>query len=253
METFNAKKVTDALVNWIKHYFEENGPTAKAIVGISGGKDSSVVAAACAKALGQDRVFGVLMPSGIQDDIQYSYDLCSHLNIPYAVVNIGETVKAEMAEMEKVSNQLGLGTVSDVTRINTPARIRMTTLYGIAGLLGGRVANTCNLSEDWVGYATKFGDGAGDFSPLHELTVQEVKQVGRELGLPEKFIEKVPVDGLCGKTDEDNLGFSYQTLDQYIREGRCDDPAIQQRIDQLHNNGLHKLSPMPYFLLNSAL
>lgn len=252
MGTFNAKKVTDALVNWIQHYFEENGPGAKAIVGISGGKDSSVVAAACAKALGQDRVFGVLMPSGVQDDIQYSYDLCSHLNIPYVVVNIGDTVKAEMTEMEKVSKQLGLGTVTDVTRINTPARIRMTTLYGIAGLLGGRVANTCNLSEDWVGYATKFGDGAGDFSPLHQLTVQEVKQIGRELGLPEHFIEKIPVDGLCGKTDEDNLGFSYQTLDRYIREGLCDDPAVQQRIDQLNRAGLHKLLPMPYFPLNSA-
>lgn len=249
MTGFDAKKITIDLVNWIKNYFEENGPQAKVVIGISGGKDSSVVAAACAKALGPDRVLGVLMPSGIQDDIQYSYDLCNHLAIPYVVVNIGDTVKAEMLEMEKVSQALGLDAVTDVTRINTPARIRMTTLYGIAGLVGGRVANTCNLSEDWVGYATKFGDGAGDFSPLHQLTVQEVKQIGRELGLPEKLIEKVPVDGLCGKTDEDNLGFSYQTLDLYIREGICDDQAVKQKIDLLNSYGRHKLLPMPYFPL----
>lgn len=250
MAGFDAKKVTEEMVTWIKDYFEVNGPLAKVVVGISGGKDSSVVAAACAKALGRDRVLGVLMPSGIQDDIQYSYDLCNHLDIPHLVVNIGDTVKAEMLEMETVAKQLGLDGVTDVTRINTPARIRMTTLYGIAGLVGGRVANTCNLSEDWVGYATKFGDGAGDFSPLHQLTVQEVKQVGRVLGLPEHLIEKVPVDGLCGKTDEDNLGFSYETLDLYIREGICVDDAIKQRIDQLNSYGLHKLVPMPYFPLN---
>ncbi|MGL5677722.1 MAG: NAD(+) synthase, partial [Cellulosilyticaceae bacterium] len=171
MADFDAKKVTGDIIKWVRDYFEENGPQSKAVVGISGGKDSSVVAALCKEALGKERVYGVLMPSGVQDDIRYSYDLCEHLGIPYTVVNVGEIVAKEMETMELVAKQLGLSEVTDVTGINTPARIRMTTLYGVSGLVGGRVANTCNLSEDWVGYATKFGDGAGDFSPLSQLTV----------------------------------------------------------------------------------
>lgn len=248
MEHFDANKVTEALVEWIRSYFEENGPTCTAIVGISGGKDSSVVAAACVKAIGKDRVTGVLMPSGVQDDIGYSYDLCEHLGIKYIVVNIGETVVAQMRELEKAAKALGMESVSDVTRINTPARIRMTTLYGIAGLMHGRVANTCNLSEDFVGYATKFGDGAGDFSPLSQFTVNEVKQIGHTLGLPEKFIEKTPIDGLCGKSDEENLGFTYNVLDRYIREGICEDKAIKDKIDTMYRRNQHKLLPMPHFM-----
>lgn len=248
MEQFNVKKVTEQMIQWIKAYFEENGDSCKAVIGISGGKDSSVVAALCTRALGKERVLGVLMPSGEQEDIQYSYDLCKHLDIPYVEINIGDTQIAEMVALSNAAKALGLSEVSDVTRINTPARLRMTTLYGVAGMVHGRVANTCNLSEDWVGYATKFGDGAGDFSPLCKLTVQEIKQIGRELELPEKFIEKTPIDGLCGKTDEDNLGFSYASLDRYIREGICEDEEIKQRIDIMHARNLHKLLPMPHFI-----
>lgn len=247
MERFDAVATTKKMVSWIENYFEENGPKSKAIIGISGGKDSSVVAAACTMALGKERVLGVLMPSGEQEDIDYSYDLCSHLGIDYTVINIGEPVEAELKALEQAAKGLGMEGLSDVTRINTPARIRMTTLYGIAGFMGGRVANTCNLSEDWVGYATKFGDGAGDFSPLAMLTVQEVKAIGRELGLPEKFIQKTPIDGLCGKTDEDNLGFTYAVLDRYIREGICEDLEVRIKIDRMHQYSLHKLLPMPHF------
>lgn len=244
---FEAKEVTQRLIQWIKDYFADNGPHSKAVIGISGGKDSSVVAALCVEALGKERVFGVLMPSGVQEDIQYSYDLCEYLKIDYTVVNIGEIEACELKGLTEVAKQLGMETLSDVTRINTPARIRMTTLYGVAGLMSGRVANTCNLSEDWVGYATKFGDGAGDFSPLAMLTVDEVKAIGRALKLPEPFIEKVPIDGLCGKTDEENLGFTYATLDRYIREGICQDEAIKQKIDHMHQLSMHKVLPMPHF------
>ncbi|MGL4345237.1 MAG: NAD(+) synthase [Cellulosilyticaceae bacterium] len=247
MTVFDAEQVTRQLVDWIKVYFENNGPSSKAVIGISGGKDSSVVAAACVLALGKERVVGVLMPNGEQEDIQYSYDLCKHLGIVYTVVNIGETVRAQMIALEDAAKCLGMSEITDVTRINTPARIRMTTLYGVAGLMGGRVANTCNLSEDWVGYATKFGDGAGDFSPLAMLTVQEVKAIGKALGLPQKFIDKTPIDGLCGKTDEDNLGFSYEVLDRYIREGICDQQETKERIDRMHQYSLHKVLPMPHF------
>jgi len=126
----------------------------------------------------------------------------------------------------------------------------MTTLYAVSGIVGGRVVNTCNLSEDWVGYSTKFGDSAGDFSPLSDLTVTEVKAVGRELGLAPEFIDKVPIDGLCGKTDEDNLGFTYAVLDRYIREGICEDIKVKERIDRLHSISRHKVTPIPSFKLD---
>ena len=123
----------------------------------------------------------------------------------------------------------------------------MTTLYAIAGAVGGRVVNNCNLSESYVGYSTKFGDGAGDFGLLRNLTVTEVKAIGYELGLPAEFIEKVPVDGLQPKTDEDNLGFTYVVLDRYIREGICDDAETLLKIKAMHAISRHKVEAMPAF------
>lgn len=243
---FNAKQVKQDLVNWIKDYFEENGKGCNAIIGISGGKDSSVVAALCVEALGKDRVIGVLMPQCEQTDIDYSKELCSLLDIRNVTVNIGETYGVILEEMAYAITDL-TPEISTVTTFNTPARLRMTVLYGIAGSMKGRVSCNGNLSEDWVGYATKFGDGAGDFAPIMNLTVGEVKAVGRQLGLPEKFIEKNPIDGLCGATDEDNLGFTYETLDKYIRTGVCEDLDIKERIDNLHKYSMHKLLPIPRF------
>jgi NAD+ synthase len=239
---FNAGKVKDEIVQWIQGYFNGNGADACAVVGISGGKDSSIVAALCVRALGAGRVYGVLMPQGEQHDIDVSLDLVKFLSINHCVINI----KAAVESFSGVIQGGGL-TLNKQAATNTPARIRMAVLYAVSAVVGGRVANTCNLSEDWVGYSTKFGDSAGDFSPLSRLTVTEVKAVGRELGLPEKFIEKVPEDGLTGLTDEDNLGFSYDVLDRYIREGVCEDAAVREKIDRLHSAGLHKLNPMPCF------
>lgn len=229
----------DQVINWIRDYFEENGKGCKAIVGISGGKDSSVVAALCVEALGKENVIGVLMPQGEQQDIDYSHDICDYLNINNYIINIGTPVNQLIKEIPLCFN--------DVAKFNTPARIRMTVLYAISGILHGRVANTCNLSEDYVGYATKFGDGAGDFSPLMNLTVKEVKEIGRQLKLPEKFIEKIPLDGLCGKTDEDNLGFTYDVLDKYILENKIEDLKIKEKIDNMNLKNLHKIQPMPSF------
>lgn len=247
---FNVEQTTQELIDWVSDYFKEQGPKAKAVIGISGGKDSSVCAALAVKALGKERVLGVLMPCGEQEDIQYSYDLCKDLGIPYVVVNIKDTLAAEYAQLEQATKLLGYDQLSTVTTFNTPARIRMTTLYGISGTVGGRCMNTSNLSEDWVGYATKFGDGAGDLSPLMKLTVQEIKAIGRFLGLHEKYIEKTPIDGLCGQTDEDNLGFTYAMLDRYIREGVCEDTQIKEKIDTMHKYSRHKLLPMPHFVPN---
>jgi NAD+ synthase len=239
---FNAAKVKNALIEWIRGYFEQNGKDCNAVVGISGGKDSSVTAALCVQALGEDRVYGVLMPQGEQHDIGYSRELVSHLGIKHFVINIKDSVDALLASIKESSLSL-----NRQATINIPARIRMTTLYAVSAAVNGRVANTCNLSEDWVGYATKYGDGAGDFSPLSRLTVAEVKALGGELGLPSKFIEKVPEDGLSGLSDEENLGFTYSVLDRYIREGVCEDAAVKEKIDRLQRINKHKLALMPYY------
>ena len=240
--SFNAEKVSADIVAWIRQWFEENGPGCNAIVGISGGKDSSVVAALCVKALGRERVIGVLMPNGEQSDIDMSKLLVEHLGIRHYIINIKAGYDGMLGEIKG-----RLGEVSRDTTINLAPRLRMATLYAVGQSNNGRVANTCNLSEDWVGYATRYGDGAGDFSPLSNLTVQEVKAVGRALGLPEMFVEKVPIDGLCGKTDEDNLGFTYAVLDRYIREGVCEDEETKKKIDRMHELNKFKLQLMPSF------
>ena len=239
---FNRNKIKDDCVQWIKDFFEENGPDCNAVVGISGGKDSSVVAALCTEALGNNRVIGVLMPCGSQNDIDMAYKLVNHLDIVYYVINIEPAVDAVKDSL------LDLPVISRQTAINLPARIRMTTLYALSQSINGRVANTCNLSEDWVGYSTRYGDAAGDFSPLSNLTVTEVKEMGYALGLPEELINKVPVDGLSGKTDEENLGFTYDELDRYIRTGEISDAKKKAIIDDLHRKNLYKLQLMPSFV-----
>lgn len=236
---FDAVKVKNDCVAWIRDFFAENGPDCCAVVGISGGKDSSVVAALCAEALGRDRVIGVLMPCGEQADIDMAKLLVKHLGIRHFMVNIQDAV-----EGLKRSIPFELSAQS---RTNLPPRIRMSTLYAVSQSFNGRVANTCNLSEDFVGYSTRYGDAAGDFSPCSHLTVQEVKAVGRVLGLPDVLVDKVPIDGLCGKTDEENLGFTYAELDRYIRTGEIENQAHKERIDTLHKRNLFKLQLMPAF------
>ena len=238
---FDAKKTKDEVVKWISDFFEKNGKGCNAVLGISGGKDSSVAAALCVEALGKDRVIGVLMPQGEQSDIDMAYLLVIHLGIRHYVINIKDAVDA-------VINAMGDDIdITAQTRQNLPPRIRMSTLYAVSQSFNGRVVNTCNLSEDWVGYATRYGDAAGDFSPLSQLTVAEVKAIGRELGLPDELVEKVPIDGLCGKTDEDNLGFTYAVLDKYIRTGVCEDKATKELIDKKHEQNKFKLELMPCF------
>ncbi len=241
---FNAEKVKNDIVKWIRDWFEENGPGCNGVVAVSGGKDSSVVAALLVEALGKDRVIGVMLPRGVQPDIDMSYLLVKHLGIKSYEINVGETIDALEREMRSV---MGEDAVSTQAIVNLPPRVRMAATYAVSQSVNGRVANTCNLSEDWVGYATRYGDNAGDFSPLSRLTVQEVKAVGRVLGLPDVLVDKVPSDGLQAKTDEDNLGFTYAVLDRYIREGVIDDPETKKRIDHLHKINQFKLKYMDCF------
>ena len=248
MKEFEVKKIKEELVKWLQDWFMENGYGCKAVIGISGGKDSTITAALCVEALGKDRVFGVLMPNGEQKDISDSIKVCELLNIDNITVNISDIVNAEI----KAVKNAGLENLSEQTLINLPPRIRMATLYAVSQSINGRVINTCNLSEDWVGYSTRYGDSAGDVAPLANLTVEEVKKLGIELGLPYELVYKTPSDGLCGKTDEDNLGFTYAALDKYLREGICD-PAVKELIDRKHMANLFKLKPIPKYEYGKVL
>ena len=239
MYNFNAEKVKNDCVQWIRDFFEKSGKGCNAVVGISGGKDSSIVAALCVEALGKDRVIGVLMPCGEQSDIDMAKLLVDTLQIKHYIINIKDAVDGLTAAIPFE--------LSEQSRVNLQPRIRMSTLYAVSQSNNGRVANTCNLSEDWVGYSTRYGDSVGDFSPCSGITVAEMKQIGRLLELPDALIDKAPSDGLCGKTDEDNLGFTYAELDLYIREGVIENQEHKALIDRKHELNLFKLEVMPSF------
>lgn len=206
-----SKTLSEQIIEWIRNYFKTtNG--RKAVIGISGGKDSTVAAALCVKALGKENVIGVMMPNGVQADIEDSEKIIKHLGIDSLVVDI------QYAYMNLV-NQINEHHITSQAQINMPPRLRMTVLYGVAQNIGGRVVNTCNRSEDVVGYSTLWGDSVNDFSPFELLTTEEVISIGDELGLPYELVHKTPSDGLCGKSDEDNLGFTYAEINKIIRTG----------------------------------
>lgn len=239
------------VVKWIEEYYLST-PATCVVIGISGGIDSSVAAALCAKAIGPRNVLGVMLPQGNQHDVECSEQLIKHLGIKQFKINIEDTVNT-------LTKSIAAGTYMDLEALtkkgnysvfntNLPARIRMTTLYGIAGIANGLVVNTCNRSENYIGYSTKFGDHAGDFSPLWNLTKKEIKMLGHHLGLPENLVEKTPEDGLSGKTDEENLGFTYEELDMYLLYNILPetDEAFE-KIKKAHKNNKHKMRPMPAY------
>lgn len=230
------------ITNWIKDYFIKNGPNSKAIIGISGGKDSTITAALLCRALGKDRVVGVIMPDGTMDDFTIANDVCGYLGIESIVVSIGSITSALYRAIDDSYNNNHCIKNNPAVSTNTPARIRMSVLYALAAEMHGRVVNTCNKSEDYIGYSTKYGDLAGDFSVLSSYCVREVKEIGEYLGLPDRFIHKIPSDGMCGKTDEDNLGFTYDTLDSLLLDGIVPEYEIYKNIQERHKRNKHKTS-----------
>ena len=250
MNYFDAEKTRDNLVNWIKNWFEQNGKDKIAVIGISGGKDSTIVAGLCVRALGKERVLGVLMPNGDQKDIRDSYRVCEALDIDNIVVNIGATYNTIAEEIETSLNMKNIASnLSEQTLINIAPRLRMTTLYGVSQTVGGRVVNTSNLSEAKVGYFTRWGDECGDMKPLVNLTKSEVVAIGKTMTeIPIDLIEKTPSDGLSGQSDEEKIGFSYDNLDKYLRNQKDDIPQdIVNKIVDRMNSVAFKLVPVNCF------
>lgn len=239
MKRINIEKTYENLISWIQDWFEINGPTSKAVIGISGGKDSTVVAYLCTKALGKDRVIGVLMPNGEQADIQDSKDVVEALGIEYHIMNIENAYLGVYKEVESKLNM----ELSRQTQVNLAPRLRTAFLYAVAQSVNGRVTNNSNASEKYVGYSTRWGDDVGDVSILSHLTKSEVVAIGQYMGVPSHLIDKHPSDGLTGKTDEDNFGFTYAELDEVIRGKEC----TNERIKQMHENSSFKRVPIPAF------
>lgn len=244
-----AKRIIDAekeiqhIVDEIKHYFVNNGnENTKAVIGISGGKDSTVAAALLVRALGADRVVGVMMPEGTQKDIHDSQEVCDILDIEAYTINIGNAVQALYSGLTPVRAQSEIDNpLPAIVTTNTPARIRMATLYAVAGLVGGRVINTGNASELYVGYTTKYGDLAGDFAILRDYYVRDVYAIGDALEeLPAHLVHKAPGDGMSGKTDEDNMGFTYEELDAYLLDYVNPDYDTLRNIEERHKRNRHK-------------
>lgn len=250
------RKIKEQLVDWIKDWFERNGPDSYAVIGISGGKDSTIAAALCVEALGKERVFGVLMPNGEQSDFADATRVVEHLDIPYVVFNIGETYNSVIQTMtystifnmpNDIKSERRLYRAlhpTTQTRINLAPRLRMATLYAFAQSIGGRVINTSNLSELSIGYFTRWGDGVGDVSLFKYLTKGEVIEIGLLCNLPEELVLKAPADGLTGKTDEENFGFTYEELDKYIRRGTSMNPEADRLIRKKMSNATFKRDPV---------
>lgn len=239
--------ITDKLIDWIKSSLEKSGGDS-VVLGISGGKDSSVVAALSARAIGKENVYGVLLPNGNQKDISFAYELCEELEIQHVNVPVDGISSEFFNSLNDLSSNNFIETISDKTQLNLLPRIRMTMLYAISqSIRNSRVMNTGNLSEGWIGYTTLYGDNTGAFAPLADFTSEEVIEIGRYLGLKDKFVDKIPEDGLTGNTDEEVIGFSYSVLNKYIREGIIEDEKIKKKIDKMHRESRFKFDTMPVY------
>lgn len=250
MKKFDAVKVKDQLVQGIRDWFDKNGKGCNAVIGLSGGKDSTIVAKLCVEALGANRVYGFGLPDKGQG-LNEADEIADWLGIHFSEVPIHEITEAtnngiwnSFLYSSKNDSAINI-TISDQTKQNIPPRIRMTVLYAFSQSLNGRVIGTCNASENYIGYFTKYGDGASDFEPIAELTVHEIYQIGDALGIPKKWVYKVPDDGLPHSCPDDEkfekMGFNYEKLDKYIREGTSGDDVADNAIARMHEMNLFKM------------
>lgn len=246
---FDAKETTKKLIAGIQMWFEKNGKGCNACVAMSGGKDSTIVAKLCVEALGKDRVIGVGIPDANQG-LNEADEIAKWLDIQFLVVNIGKIT----GEVYALTRNLGI-MPTEMSTQNVPPRARMMMLYALSQSLNGRVIGTCNASENYIGYFTKYGDGASDFEPIAELTVHELYQVGDALGIPRKWTYKTPDDGLPHSMPDDEKfekkGFNYEKLDKYIRTGTSGDAVADNAIEKMHRQNLFKLNPVEVINIRS--
>lgn len=241
---FHPEEIRDRLVAAIRKTAEAQG-FRKVVLGISGGKDSTVTAALCARALGAENVYGVMLPDGVQKDLADSRRVCCALGIQHRVINIGAIHDALRAVTDQQGETAEAGEftipVSRQSSTNVPPRLRMTTLRYIAQALNARLAGTGNLSESTVGYCTKDGDTSCDFSVLGRLTSVEVVEVGLTMEeLPRDLVIKTPADGLSGLSDEENLGLRYADIHSYLRYGTCGNAETDGKIRKREEASMHK-------------
>ena len=234
---YDIEELKKELIEWIRNWFNENGKSCNAVVGLSGGKDSTIVAKLCVEALGKNRVIGVAMPDALQG-LNDADKIADYLGIKFIEAPIGIIVK----DFKYIGWDVPM---SEQTIQNIPPRVRMTMLYAIAQTYNGRVIGTCNLSENYIGYFTAWGDGVSDCEPLANLTVTEVRTLGKSLGLPTEWVDKTPDDGLPNSCpDEEKFGFTYSQLDEYILNGVCNDEKVKKLIDARHDKNLFKMRRM---------
>ena len=245
-------KDVNAIIEDLKNTCEKNGIKG-AVIGISGGKDSTIVAKLMVEVLGKENIVGVLMPNGEQNDIDDSYKVVNILDIPYTVVNIKDAMKGIVENIDfglrSINNTDKEVELTNPAYINIAPRIRMTVLYAIAQSMGNgwRVIGTTNKSEEYIGWLTKWGDGGCDFEPIIDFTVTELRKLGKYLGLPIDLVDKTPVDGLTPLSDEDRIGFKYSELDDYINNGTSGNIEIDKKISKMHEYSEHKRNPIPSF------
>ena len=238
---FDPKIAKDSIVQWIKDYFNKPEHVgSKAVIGISGGIDSSLNAALCVEALGAENVVGVLLPNGNQYDIDDAYALVDHLGIKHYEINIKPTLDVFYKSLEEA----GLSS-NEVVYRNSPARMRTNFLYAVCAKINGRLCNNGNLSEVYLGWRTKGADTVGDFAPIKNYTKSEVISIAKETNLLPRFINKIPEDGLSGKSDEENFGFTYELVDKFIRSGSIDDDVLMEKMLRMNAFGKHKEEPIP--------
>lgn len=240
MKKFNAEEQVKRVIDWAKDFLKDTGDKP-IVIGISGGKDSTITAAALCKVVGPDRILGVRLPHGVQKDIDISRMVCANLGIDSIEVNIAGMYNYMLHEITQSDKRFSTGKYNDVVTSNAPCRCRTVVLYTIANQFHGRVVNTCNLSESFVGYDTKFGDQCGDFNLFQDYTATEVKEIGYVLGVNPNFIEKIPDDGMCGQYDEERWGFTYLYLDSWIRGGGKIETETDAKIVSMHQKALHKI------------